>query len=364
MSMSVNFDLRSGVVTTCGLGWVRHGYIVAGVSISSDATYNDGADHVFALVWDRVSDTATIYVDNTPGTPVDLSSMSAFSLSPTGKVVVGTFYTDGTGYRTSTVRYDGDIHDILVYNGTALTASQVSDLTEALTVQNPGVDGLAHWWPLNEASGTRVDAHGAADLTDVNTVASATGLVDTLAADFERDNNEYLKASDGSTGVFSSGAFSISLWFKPESSIDMDLVSKWNSYLDDRGLILRKNLDGTLTLFVSTDGTGANTISASSSAFTFTNGQWYHIAVSVTSAGVTFHVNGSSEYVVSASMISNNNTQGFVVGTTLYDDGTASLFQPVDGLIENVAIYQRALDDRERAWLYNEGAGRAYADLT
>jgi len=34
-----------------------------------------------------------------------------------------------------------------------------------------------------------------------------------------------------------------------------------------------------------------------------------------------------------------------------------------DGLIEEVAFYKRVLTAAERTWLYNSGAGRAYAEV-
>ncbi len=62
---------------------------------------------------------------------------------------------------------------------------------------------VAHW-PLDETSGTRADSVGSNDLTDNNTVLSATGMFGN-AADFEATSNEWLSHWVTRTGWFGPG---------------------------------------------------------------------------------------------------------------------------------------------------------------
>lgn len=58
--------------------------------------------------------------------------------------------------------------------GPRLHRAAAATLLRPSAAPPPGVDtlldGLVAWWDLEEASGARIDAHGAFDLTDNNTV--------------------------------------------------------------------------------------------------------------------------------------------------------------------------------------------------
>jgi hypothetical protein len=71
------------------------------------------------------------------------------------------------------------------------------------------------WWNLDEASGTRVDAHGDNDLTDNNTVLSvinAPPAMDGAAASFVAANSESLS---NASLVPSTASFTTAFWFFP-----------------------------------------------------------------------------------------------------------------------------------------------------
>jgi len=88
------------------------------------------------------------------------------------------------------------------------------------------IDDLVAFWELEEVSGTRVDAHGANDLTDNNTVASTTGKVGNCA-DFEASNSESLSIADNaalSMGVNQS--FTVNCWVNMESNTNGAIVAK------------------------------------------------------------------------------------------------------------------------------------------
>src|SRR5678815_5281605 len=77
-------------------------------------------------------------------------------------------------------------------------------------------DSLIAFWELEEASGTRVDAHGANDLSDNATVTSAAGKVGT-AADFEVGNSEFLSIVDNPDLSVADIDFTWCAWVNSES---------------------------------------------------------------------------------------------------------------------------------------------------
>lgn len=83
------------------------------------------------------------------------------------------------------------------------------------------------FWELEEASGVRGDRHVGRNLTDVNTVGSATGKVG-MAADFEAANGELLTRASEAALQGGERSFMVGCWVKPESapSEDRGVISK------------------------------------------------------------------------------------------------------------------------------------------
>ena len=69
--------------------------------------------------------------------------------------------------------------------------------------------GLVSYWELDEANGTRYDAHGTNDLTDGNSLPSNTGKVNALAADWVRDGTLRPLSKDVPHGLPVNGDFSV-----------------------------------------------------------------------------------------------------------------------------------------------------------
>ena len=96
-------------------------------------------------------------------------------------------------------------------------------------------DNLVSWWELDEASGTRNDAHGSNHLTDGNTVAQVAGKVGN-AAQFVAANAESLSIADNAN-LSVSGVFSVCAWVYMDSKINnMCAVSKHSSLFTEYDL--------------------------------------------------------------------------------------------------------------------------------
>lgn len=219
---------------------------------------------------------------------------------------------------------------------------------------------LVSYYKLDEASGTRADSKGSNSLTDNNTVASATGKIN-LAADFEKDNSEYLSIADGSqSGLDLAGAFTLGGWFKPESApsggAKYQLIGKYRggvseqyelSYRDDSGLKINLQIvnGGTSDYIVWSKDLGTGT--------------FHHVIVTFSGSGskVECFVDGVSLGVQSVSNTAPQNGTGpFTLGA---DGGGAAAF--FDGLMDEIGVWSRELTYGEALDLYNAGNALAYA---
>lgn len=221
--------------------------------------------------------------------------------------------------------------------------------------------GLVSYWDLTEQSGTRADSHGNNDLTDNNTVGYAAEAWGD-AADFEKDNNEYLSLADGPALEVGSNDFSISTWVKFES-----LPASY-SYM---GIMSKGGEGGSgWALFHDKDGSGCT---ARLTFYRYNSGDEYHPIAQAFDAGtlysivfvwdysehsVEFFVNGSSigSEASGSTAAFNNTPYGFELGKSSY--------HYLDGVLGPTGIWMgRKLTSTDVTSLYNSGTPLLYADL-
>jgi len=176
-----------------------------------------------------------------------------------------------------------------------LISSLLPSITLAISISD--LNPISHW-TCDEVSGTRFDSDitNSNDLTDNNTVLSATGLLNN-ACDFESTNNEFLTITDANQlnlDLTSSG-YSISFWLNPESlGTGYTLLNKFTS--GPAGYRIFTDSSNRLNTYwwnTSGDETG---IRANSDSFSGT-GTWVHFVISVdptlANKGIRFYKNGS-----------------------------------------------------------------------
>lgn len=221
-------------------------------------------------------------------------------------------------------------------------------------MSNPGTTGLVAWWALD---GDGTDSHGANDLT--NSGASwVAGLVGS-AADLEASESDYLYLADNADLSMGDIGMTVCAWVQIESGTGHPIVSKWQT-AGNREYVLYATAS-TFRWLVSHDGS-TNSSAASWSA-TYTPGVWYFVVAyhDPTANTLGISVNGAAAVTVSHSTGIYNGASRLGVGDSVLLFGGAKL----DGKIDEVCIYKnRVLTADEIIWLYNSGAGRAYADLT
>lgn len=206
---------------------------------------------------------------------------------------------------------------------------------------------LVSHWKLNEASGTRADSHGSNDLTDNNTVTSATGKIGD-AGDFEADNTEYLTRADNSS--LSLGAdvdFTIAAWVNPETVVGGVVDKRTNN---TTGIEYSLAFNGGLARLSIGNGSTNTFVEGGS----FSAGTWYFL--------VAWHSSADNKIYIQI----DNGTPVEAAWTGGTQDTTAELRigraanNYFDGLIDSVSFWKRVLTSDERTSLYNSGNGLDY----
>lgn len=222
------------------------------------------------------------------------------------------------------------------------------------------IDGLRAYWKLDETSGTRYDSTANDnDLTDNNSVLYGTGK-QSNAADFELSNSEYLSIADNAYLSFGDEDFSIVAWVKLESSTEYGgIATKYDYGNADREYTLYYNNSNTKFAFgVSGDGTAsthvtANTFGAASLA------TWYFVAAyhDATANKIGISVNAGAFDTANHTAGCNDNVSTFLLGGVLSSSAHA---QKLDGLLDEVGVWNRVLSAAEIGLLYNGGSGTTY----
>ena len=217
---------------------------------------------------------------------------------------------------------------------------------------------LVSWWTLDETSSTRDDAHAANDLTDNNTVLSATGKKSN-GADFEAGSSEYLSiahASQTNLDLQASSGFSISAWLKLESlasTLGYSQIVMGKDATSTNGWHIRQNSGDSKLEWVRHDATAPLATTTALSTAT-----WYHVVFTYDGTTLSVYVNGILEATASYTLHTTSTAQ-FEMGRAPSE--TARYF---DGVIDEVGVWARALTYGEVLDLYNEGAAITYTGST
>lgn len=227
-------------------------------------------------------------------------------------------------------------------------------------------DNLEGYWSLEEASGTRVDqTENENDLTDNNTVGQGT-LVVGNCADHERSNNEFLSITNAlQTGLDPSGNqdFHINMWVELETKSAVHyIVAKNGASAGTTGYIVyydHSNNRAEFWVRNSGDTAWQNVNATNQGALDL--GTKYNIQVwhDATNDLLGIQVNGGTPNTVAASGGVMANTKPFTIGGSV--DLAAVAF---DGLIDEVGFWSRVLTSDERDYMYNDGNGRSYAEIS
>lgn len=222
-------------------------------------------------------------------------------------------------------------------------------------------DNLAAYWPLNEASGSALDAHGSNDLTETSgTIAATTGKI-TGARDFEAGDTEYFEIADNADVSTGDVDFTITAWVRAESKDgNMVIVGKDTNTSGNReyNLFYRGTDRFSFEVFSATD---SGTVLDASSFGSPSTGTWYFVVAwyDATANTMNIQVNNGTVNSTSKSTLQASGSSVFRIGARNFSGGEAYW----DGLICEVGLWKRVLTSDERTELYNSGNGLSYDDF-
>ena len=212
----------------------------------------------------------------------------------------------------------------------------------------PMTEAAVAYWNADEASGNLLDSIGSNNLTDTNTVGSATGALAT-ARDFVPGNTEYFTIATNSTLNLGTSEWTLSTWvYADDVATQRRIMGKGST---DTEFALDIQSDGKLRikLCASAGGAGSNTTTTNSS---LTAATWYHVLLKMHNfyGDVIFYLNGATNG------FSMTHTTGLYVGAEAFEMGTVNAGTDLwDGRIDETLIVKRWVDGWEIQSLYGGG---------
>jgi hypothetical protein len=215
---------------------------------------------------------------------------------------------------------------------------------------------LVEWWPMSEASGTRVGVHAGLNLTDNNTVTSNSGVGSTTAAEFASANTEYLSRADEAATSMADIDFTLVGWFYFTSLISNETMVSKASSNSAAATEFRLAYNGsTLMVFWSvSDGSTLTSVSATLPSPPST-GTWYFVAAwhDSTANTISIQINNGTIY-------STSHTTGCWDSSAPLEFGRWGAGRYFNGRGQRYGLFKRLLSVGDRTAFFNSGNGRDY----
>lgn len=227
---------------------------------------------------------------------------------------------------------------------------------------NPGFTNLIGFFEFSEPPGSSaIDSHGnLPNLTDVGTVARTTGKVGNAASIIDgASEDHFLNDTTPSDLIFGDNSFTIAQWIYVNTAPGLGTYTNLFSSGQVAG-------GGYQTRFYSTKAQfllHKATVGSHTHEITIGTGKWVflvHIYDKVNNR-TRIWTDNSGSLVVNNSTLSITPTAQSSGEDLRVGVGDNNPTSDID--IDQIAVYGRALDDDEVAWLWNSGSGRAYSDL-
>jgi len=218
---------------------------------------------------------------------------------------------------------------------------------------------LQQYWPLQEGSGQARRDHttGQKDCTDVNTVPKVTGKVDKLAADFTTANNEYLYNT--LAGDWQDNSASVIAWVNLKTNTtDYIIASRTDEAGNDRSWKLYySQADNRFAFAISNNGTAYQVTRLASTFGAPSTSTWYFVWAFHDAANdeVGISVNDGTADKTAHTSGFWDSAAPFNIGARGGSGGAAAGY--MNGLIEQVGLWNKKLSAAEVTLLYGSGSG-------
>jgi len=213
-------------------------------------------------------------------------------------------------------------------------------------------DGLMGYWNCDECSGdTLHDSSGHNNHGIIDGVSWTTG-VSGCALEIAGTNIVHFIPSSYDDSITS--ALTVTAWIKwygPNPDLRASYIFDGRGYEYPKGFLFRVNPDSTL-YFNLQQGSGSEIQSISH----LCPHTWTHVAVVFDDTSNTLHlfINGVQDNMVTTTATYYNSDAPLAIGNNMWEDGN---YAPLNGVIDEARIYNRALSADEIQMLYNAGTG-------
>lgn len=215
---------------------------------------------------------------------------------------------------------------------------------------------LTSWWEMTEASGVRADSHSSNDAAALGSVSTGLGVRGDTAANFQDGGILEVANSADIEPPPGGGAHCLFGWFYTTSnSGSRAFASRWNA-VNSLGLSYYARVEGENVQFQN-GGSSYQTASAPAPAVN----QWHFMCGwrDPESGAVRVQVNAGAVY--SSTGVSNPTPQTHPMRFGVSSSGGT---HRLPGRLQRWGwIKGDILTPAERAWLYNGGVGRTYAEI-
>ena len=228
--------------------------------------------------------------------------------------------------------------------------------------------GMVARWSFDESSGNRADSVGGNTLIPYSgTVTRTTGKVGSTPYGLSIANVYTDFNAGDSAGLSPTGDFTIAFWIKLNAKTHLNgIVSKYDLNVSGSRSFLVDYSSGTDRFRFTVRGSAETTVS---NTFSPTVGVWYHV-VARHNNGANIKIRVSTGATPGTDVTSahttgvQNTTTDFMVGNItragIPDSGGLYL----DGVIDELQIWNRSISDSEVLEVFNGGSGREYSTTT
>ena len=200
--------------------------------------------------------------------------------------------------------------------------------------------GLVGWWP---GAGNANDIIGTNNGTLQNGTMFAAGKVGQA---FSFDGTNDFVEVPSSAGLSITGPITVEAWIQRSATTPQSIVEKYGTNQGGYGLRVMSN--GRLQFFTIGDNETSDAVTGGSTLFV---GTWYHVAGVWDGTALRVYVNGGLNVISSSTLSPGAGSSSLKIGARGHDAGT-----PFAGLIDEVAVFNRALTAAEIQAIYNAGS--------
>jgi hypothetical protein len=335
--MSLVYRVKA-YTTNLNSAWLEQNVIYSGLGAPSNLTIADSSFNHFTITWTRNSTLATGYEierkkDN--GVYISLAIVGAAEQTYIDQInTIGTY-----SYRVRAVK-----------DGAFSTYS--NEVSNMIHIVIPTV-GLIAYYPFN---GNANDESGFVHNGTANGAVLTTDRFGEANQAYDFDGiNDYIEVP--STGSLSTAfnAITLSAWVNVRDWYMSNDNSGWASMFR-KGSSIDTPYGFQMVGIASTINPSYYGLAfyANSGSYyelsTFITNHWYHVAVTYDGSYVRFYVDGEMTRSYPSSISLNSNSEPLQIGEDLAGDD-----EYMNGKLDNLGIYNRALSDAEIQALYHEG---------